>query len=94
MLLETEAMTSPIRKTVQNFAKTSGLKCPTCGEDAAPPASIGCKSPRPFCSTRCADVDLGRWFRGQYAIPTVDLADDTIFEAQIAEVKTAAGHPK
>lgn len=23
----------------------------------------------PFCSRRCADVDLGRWFKGSYAIP-------------------------
>ena len=24
---------------------------------------------RPFCSKRCADVDLNRWFSGGYAIP-------------------------
>ncbi len=24
---------------------------------------------RPFCSRRCADVDLGRWLKGGYAIP-------------------------
>lgn len=24
---------------------------------------------RPFCSRRCADVDLGRWLSGSYAIP-------------------------
>jgi endogenous inhibitor of DNA gyrase (YacG/DUF329 family) len=24
---------------------------------------------RPFCSKRCADVDLSRWFTGRYAIP-------------------------
>ena len=24
----------------------------------------------PFCSRRCADVDLQRWFSGAYAIPT------------------------
>jgi endogenous inhibitor of DNA gyrase (YacG/DUF329 family) len=24
---------------------------------------------RPFCSKRCADIDLGRWFSGRYAIP-------------------------
>lgn len=23
----------------------------------------------PFCSKRCADVDLGRWLKGSYAIP-------------------------
>lgn len=25
---------------------------------------------RPFCSRRCADVDLGRWLKGGYAIPS------------------------
>ncbi len=25
---------------------------------------------RPFCSRRCADIDLGRWLQGNYAIPT------------------------
>ena len=23
----------------------------------------------PFCSKRCADVDLSRWLKGNYAIP-------------------------
>ena len=25
---------------------------------------------KPFCSKRCGDVDLGRWLKGHYAIPT------------------------
>lgn len=24
---------------------------------------------RPFCSKRCAEIDLGRWLKGSYAIP-------------------------
>ena len=24
---------------------------------------------RPFCSRRCANVDLGRWLKGGYSIP-------------------------
>ena len=27
---------------------------------------------RPFCSKRCADVDLNRWLSGTYAIPAVE----------------------
>lgn len=32
-----------------------------------------CKKPsvfeyRPFCSKRCGDIDLARWFRGEYRI--------------------------
>ncbi|MCL5778899.1 DNA gyrase inhibitor YacG [Limibaculum sp. FT325] len=36
--------------------------CPVCG--AAAEARW-----RPFCSRRCADVDLGRWLTGSYSIP-------------------------
>lgn len=37
-------------------------KCPICGKPAQPEY-------RPFCSRRCADVDLQRWLTGRYAVP-------------------------
>ncbi|MBV9509379.1 MAG: DNA gyrase inhibitor YacG [Caulobacteraceae bacterium] len=43
---------------------TSG-RCPICGKPTAPAF-------RPFCSKRCADVDLQRWFSGAYAIPVAN----------------------
>jgi endogenous inhibitor of DNA gyrase (YacG/DUF329 family) len=27
---------------------------------------------RPFCSKRCADVDLNRWLSGVYAVPVTE----------------------
>lgn len=30
---------------------------------------------RPFCSKRCADVDLAKWFNGAYAVPSDDPED-------------------
>jgi endogenous inhibitor of DNA gyrase (YacG/DUF329 family) len=36
--------------------------CPTCGKPRD-------ETFRPFCSKRCADVDLQRWFAGAYAVP-------------------------
>jgi endogenous inhibitor of DNA gyrase (YacG/DUF329 family) len=27
---------------------------------------------RPFCSKRCADIDLQKWLTGAYAIPAVE----------------------
>jgi endogenous inhibitor of DNA gyrase (YacG/DUF329 family) len=36
--------------------------CPVCGKPLV-------KAFKPFCSKRCADIDLGRWFKGSYAIP-------------------------
>ncbi|HEY1932458.1 MAG TPA: DNA gyrase inhibitor YacG [Acetobacteraceae bacterium] len=38
------------------------VRCPVCGKPAV-------EATRPFCSTRCADVDLGRWLTGQYRVP-------------------------
>ena len=67
----------------ENSGKTdnAGLGCPTCGEPAAPLAEKGGRSPRPFCSRRCADIDLGRWFQERYAIPAVEDADESIVES-------------
>jgi hypothetical protein len=31
---------------------------------------------RPFCSRRCADVDLNRWLSGVYAVPVKDEEDE------------------
>jgi len=39
--------------------------CPICGKPAE-------QMFRPFCSKRCADVDLHRWFSGRYAIPVTE----------------------
>ncbi len=37
---------------------------------------------KPFCSRRCADVDLGRWFSGVYAIPAVAEDQGAAFETK------------
>ena len=39
--------------------------CPICGKPAV--AAF-----KPFCSKRCADVDLNRWLTGSYVIPARD----------------------
>ncbi len=44
---------------------------------------------RPFCSKRCADVDLGRWFNGSYAV-AADTAED-MDEAETALEKLPHG---
>ena len=31
---------------------------------------------RPFCSRRCADIDLGKWLTGRYAIPAEAIEDE------------------
>ena len=32
---------------------------------------------KPFCSRRCADVDLQRWLRGAYVVPSVEDEDES-----------------
>jgi endogenous inhibitor of DNA gyrase (YacG/DUF329 family) len=49
-------------------------RCPICKKAAVDPF-------RPFCSRRCADVDLHRWFSGVYAVP----AEETDDEDSLAE---------
>lgn len=44
--------------------------CPICGKAATP-------QNRPFCSARCARIDLGRWLKGNYRIPTEETPEDS-----------------
>jgi uncharacterized protein len=48
--------------------KPAAGKCPICGKPAE--AKF-----RPFCSARCADVDLGRWFGETYRVPDLPAED-------------------
>ena len=48
---------------------SKGARCPICGRETL-------LAFRPFCSRRCADVDLSRWLGGAYAIPIEDADAD------------------
>ncbi|WP_029008921.1 DNA gyrase inhibitor YacG [Azospirillum halopraeferens] len=50
---------------MSDTATSKGAACPICGRPAAAPF-------RPFCSKRCADVDLARWLGGVYRVETDD----------------------
>jgi uncharacterized protein len=43
--------------------------CPRCGKPAV-------LRHRPFCSARCANLDLGAWLKGDYRIPAADDDED------------------
>jgi endogenous inhibitor of DNA gyrase (YacG/DUF329 family) len=43
--------------------------CPICGKPAV-------HEFRPFCSKRCADIDLGRWLKESYRVPTDEPPED------------------
>ncbi len=42
--------------------------CPVCGKPSQ-------QKYHPFCSARCADIDLHRWLGGNYAIPAEEEPD-------------------
>ncbi|MFZ7093100.1 DNA gyrase inhibitor YacG [Primorskyibacter sp. 2E233] len=44
------------------------MSCPICSRPSD-------EKYRPFCSKRCADVDLAKWLGGSYAIPSDDPED-------------------
>jgi len=50
-------------------------KCPICGK-------VPEDKYRPFCSKRCADVDLGKWLNDSYAIPA---------EPSVEEIEESVG---
>lgn len=44
-------------------------RCPVCGKPLA-------EAFKPFCSKRCADVDLNRWLAGVYRIETREAPEE------------------
>ena len=50
------------------------IKCPECGKLFAAHR----ESFRPFCSQRCQEIDLGRWFNEDYAVPAVEITTEEL----------------
>lgn len=48
--------------------------CPICGKPST-------QAFHPFCSARCADIDLNRWLSDAYIIPTSEKPDEVKPEA-------------
>jgi endogenous inhibitor of DNA gyrase (YacG/DUF329 family) len=44
-------------------------RCPICGKKTS-------AKHQPFCSLRCAQIDLGRWLKGNYRVETEELPED------------------
>ena len=44
-------------------------RCPICGKPTT-------TRHQPFCSGRCADIDLGRWLKGNYRVETDEPTED------------------
>ncbi|MGE0653724.1 MAG: DNA gyrase inhibitor YacG [Alphaproteobacteria bacterium] len=57
------------RRAGRRGDRRGGRNCPICGAPAV--AAF-----RPFCSRRCADIDLGRWLKEGYRVPTEESPGD------------------
>ena len=53
----------------KNAVPSAGNPCPICGRPAE-------DNYRPFCSRRCADIDLNRWLSGVYAVSVNEAEDE------------------
>jgi endogenous inhibitor of DNA gyrase (YacG/DUF329 family) len=70
--------------TQSSSDQRAGAKCPICSRATDPKY-------RPFCSRRCADVDLARWLGGAYAIPDAGDSEDGDEQAEgVGEAGRAA----
>ena len=69
-MLHLALLSSPAKAYLDGVTPPNPKSCPTCGKPAT-------ERFRPFCSGRCKDVDLNRWFKGAYAIPAAESADDS-----------------
>lgn len=52
---------------------TTKARCPECNKPVQ-------HAYRPFCSKRCADLDLGKWFNEQYVLPGDSEINDDLEE--------------
>lgn len=55
--------------TAKRNGQGQGTRCPVCGKPST-------ERHRPFCSRRCADLDLHRWLGEGYRIPTDEAPAD------------------
>lgn len=51
-------------------------KCPICGKQTV-------LEYQPFCSKKCADIDLGRWLKGTYVVHTNETPEDEVLKEQV-----------
>ena len=58
--------------------------CPICSRPALAPHT-------PFCSRRCAQLDLGKWLTGEYAIPAYEEMDDSDIDMFLAAHEASSG---
>jgi endogenous inhibitor of DNA gyrase (YacG/DUF329 family) len=63
-------MSASVGAMNESDRKTSPARfCPICGKPVD-------EAFKPFCSKRCADIDLNRWLSGVYSVPVKEDEDE------------------
>lgn len=62
------------------------MTCPICSKDTDPKY-------KPFCSKRCADVDLAKWLSGSYALPSQSDDDAEELADELEQALTQLQNP-
>ncbi|MBS41194.1 MAG: DNA gyrase inhibitor YacG [Rhodospirillales bacterium] len=57
--------------------KKNSAKCPVCKNKSL-------AQYRPFCSSRCADIDLSKWLNGSYSVPILEMSEADLDELDSA----------
>ncbi|MGC6517450.1 MAG: DNA gyrase inhibitor YacG [Candidatus Puniceispirillaceae bacterium] len=60
------------------------LTCPICKAQSVKPHS-------PFCSRRCAQIDLGHWLNEDYTIPAVEAMEDADLDTLLENIDKDTG---
>ena len=64
------------------------MSCPICEKETV-------QAYKPFCSKRCADVDLAKWLNGSYALASNDPDDaEALFEAIEQAIEAPQSEPE
>jgi endogenous inhibitor of DNA gyrase (YacG/DUF329 family) len=62
------------------------MSCPICAKETV-------ARYRPFCSKRCADIDLGKWMQGDYAIASEEPMNESEAEEAFRAMQTGGNKP-
>ena len=65
-------------------SKKAASPCPQCGSASEKPNT-------PFCSRRCAQLDLGNWLNETYSVPAHEAQEDADLEAMLAQADRDPG---
>ena len=72
------AVNVPKLQEIEMTTPVLNKKCPICGKQSV-------LEYQPFCSKKCADIDLGRWLKGTYVVHTNETPEEENLKKEESE---------